>query len=223
MAEALLGLLAGMTEGATRQPTADEPIAQEPYDSDGDGISNYLETRVEQTDPYDPDTDGDGLSDGDEILDIRTDPHDPDTDDDGASDGVERTAGTDPWDSDSDDDGVSDGEEIEAGTDPNDPDDSFAPLPGCGGWGACFSIDGGSTSVYVEEISLAPALEGLLTLPEGSRSILRRGSTAGVGSELGGDDLRSILGVAGDTLFVLVPAAQRVGVTLDRPLLAPPL
>jgi hypothetical protein len=30
------------------------------------------------------------------------------------------------------------------------------------------------------------------------------------------------LGVAGDALFVVIPGGQRVGVTLDRPLLAPP-
>jgi hypothetical protein len=221
MADALLGLLTGMTS------------ARQPIDTDGDGLSNFMENNITQTDTDDPDTDGDGRSDGDEFYKDGTDPHNPDSDDDGLTDGEEHNGGTDPGDDDTDDDGLTDGEENAVGTDPLDADSDgdgipdgddttpFAPIPGCGGWGTCFSVDGGETSVYVEEISLAPALEGLLSLPDGSSAILPRGSAAGLGSELDGGDLRSILGVAGDTLFVVIPAGQRVGVTLDRPLLAP--
>jgi len=36
-------------------------------DSDGDGLTDYQETEIWGTDPYNPDTDGDGYSDFDEI------------------------------------------------------------------------------------------------------------------------------------------------------------
>lgn len=231
MAEGLVGLVKGMT--SDRQETSDRRT-QGPLDTDGDGLTDFDEKHATQTNPNNPDTDGDGRDDGDEIYPDFTDPHDPDSDDDGVSDGNEHIGGTDPNDDDTDNDGLTDGEEAERGTDPLDDDsdddgfgdaadaDPFAPIPGCGGWGTCFSTDGGETLVYVEEISLSPALEGLLSLPESSSAILPRGTAAGVGSEIDGGDLRSILGVAGDSLFVVIPAGQRVGVTLDRPLLAPP-
>ncbi len=69
-------------------------------DSDDDGLSDYEETNITQTDPLNWDTDGDGIGDADELIatggtwPIRTfsqesDPLDPDTDDDGLSDYVE--------------------------------------------------------------------------------------------------------------------------------------
>lgn len=38
-----------------------------PRDSDGDGLSDYLEQSRYETDPQNPDTDGDGFSDGQEV------------------------------------------------------------------------------------------------------------------------------------------------------------
>lgn len=93
-------------------------------DSDGDGLSDYDEIYVHETDPLDPDTDGDGLNDYDEINVHETDPLNEDTDDDGLSDGDEvNVHGTDPLNTDTDDDGLSDGDEVnDSGTDPLNPD-----------------------------------------------------------------------------------------------------
>jgi hypothetical protein len=225
MADALMGLLLGQTgAGGVRQGV----------DTDSDGLTDFVEEHVTQTDPFDPDTDSDGRSDGDEYYTDHTDPHDDDSDNDGVTDGVEHTAGTDPNDEDTDNDGATDGLEVATGTDPNNPDSDgdgildgddetpFAPVPGCGGWGTCFSLDGGDTLLYLTEIALAPSLEGLLRLPEDSTAILPRGTAAELGAELDGTDLRAILGVAGDALFVVIPAGQSVSMALGRPLLAPP-
>ena len=225
MADALMGLLLGQTgAGGVRQGV----------DTDSDGLSDFVEEQVTQTDPFDPDTDSDGRSDGDEYNTDHTDPHDDDSDNDGVTDGVEHTAGTDPNDEDTDNDGATDGLEVATGTDPNNPDSDgdgipdgdddtpFAPVPGCGGWGTCFSLDGGDTLLYLTDIALAPSLEGVLRLPEDSAAILPRGTVAGLGSELDGTSLRAILGVAGDELLVVVPAGQSVSLVLGRPLLAPP-
>ena len=43
-------------------------ISSTTYDSDGDGLPDYLERTVYHTDPYNPDTDGDGINDGDEVA-----------------------------------------------------------------------------------------------------------------------------------------------------------
>jgi len=66
-----------------------------PPDSDGDGLTDDLETLL-GTDPNDLDTDDDGISDGDEdanhngiVDDDETDPRKVDTDDDGIQDGTE--------------------------------------------------------------------------------------------------------------------------------------
>ncbi len=109
-------------------------------DSDGDGISDAVETET-GTDPLDDDTDDDGILDGNEDIDGdgrrdfltgETDPRVPDSDGDGVSDGVERgltqpegddtdpgmfeadtdpTTTTDPTNPDTDGDGLGDGEE----------------------------------------------------------------------------------------------------------------
>jgi large repetitive protein len=120
------------------------------YDADGDGLPNYVETRL-GTDPFSTDTDGDLLSDADENPDLddgyqgdvdennifepeqgdETDPTRADTDNDGLNDGLERFFGTDPFDGDSDGDGYKDGEEyvlriVEHGClDPAQPDSDF--------------------------------------------------------------------------------------------------
>ena len=94
------------------------------FDSDGDGLLDFDEVTVANTDPLDPDTDGDGHSDHEEVT-AGTDPLDAgdppmvpaddgtDTDNDGATDAEEILAGTDPADPDSDGDGVPDGLEIQ--------------------------------------------------------------------------------------------------------------
>jgi hypothetical protein len=88
-------------------------------DSDGDGLSDGDEVNIYGTDPLDADTDGDGLSDGDEVNIYGTDPLDADTDGDGLSDGDEISIyGTDPLNTDTDGDGVSDGDEVGLGSDP---------------------------------------------------------------------------------------------------------
>jgi outer membrane protein OmpA-like peptidoglycan-associated protein len=93
-------------------------------DTDGDGLNDYDEIFVYGTDPLNPDTDGDGLSDGDEVLVYGTDPLNPDTDGDGLSDGDEvNKYRTNPLSADTDGDGLNDYDEIYVyGTDPNNPD-----------------------------------------------------------------------------------------------------
>lgn len=93
-------------------------------DSDGDGLNDYDEIYVHETDPLNPDTDSDGLNDYDEINVHDTDPLNADTDGDGVSDGDEvNVYGTDPLNTDTDADGLTDGEEVnEYDTDPLNPD-----------------------------------------------------------------------------------------------------
>ncbi|HMP89954.1 MAG TPA: hypothetical protein PJ991_07125 [Kiritimatiellia bacterium] len=93
-------------------------------DSDGDGLSDYLELFVYGTNPFNPDTDGDGLTDWEEVMVYGTNPNVADTDGDGLTDGEEvNTYGTNPLLRDTDGDGFSDGWEVRVGTDPLDPDD----------------------------------------------------------------------------------------------------
>ncbi len=88
------GLTNGEEATAGTDPTLD--------DTDGDGLSDFIELRTTLTDPLDPDSDDDGLQDGDEIA-LQTDPHVPDTDGDGESDGAEvGAAPADPLDADDD-------------------------------------------------------------------------------------------------------------------------
>lgn len=93
-------------------------------DTDGDGLNDYDEIFRYETDPNNPDTDGDGLSDGDEVLVHGTDPLNPDTDGDGLSDGDEvNKYRTNPLNADTDGDGLNDYDEIYVHkTDPNNPD-----------------------------------------------------------------------------------------------------
>ena len=113
------------------------------YDSDGDGIPDWLEKfgwwdclgNVHTTDPNNPDTDGDGISDGEEAGEmivtadgkiffiIRSDPNSTDGDGDGISDVLELNEfGTDPLGRDSDHDGLTDSYELDNNTNPNNPD-----------------------------------------------------------------------------------------------------
>ena len=103
-------------------------------DSDGDGISNYLESLI-GTDKRNSDTDGDGLSDYFELNDVESNPliydslavgisdGDVDSDEDGLININEFTYGTDPKSVDTDSDKLSDSEEVFTyNTDPTDPD-----------------------------------------------------------------------------------------------------
>ncbi len=73
-----------------------EPAAQEPVDTDGDGLTDDEEANL-GTDPVNADTDGDGVQDGGEIN-AGTDPLLADTDGDGFTDGEELDLGSDPLD-----------------------------------------------------------------------------------------------------------------------------
>jgi hypothetical protein len=98
----------------TPSPTV---TAVEEVDSDGDGLTDELETAL-GTDSSLVDSDADGVSDTDE-LDFYA--LDPDTDGDGLEDAEELlTYGTNPLLGDTDGDDVSDGEESAAGSDPLD-------------------------------------------------------------------------------------------------------
>ena len=97
-------------------------------DDDNDGVINYIED-LYGTDKNKADTDGDGLSDYVEIADLGTDPLEGDTDnngildgdedcdEDGISNSEEIRLGSYPISNDSDYDGLKDSEELEIGTD----------------------------------------------------------------------------------------------------------
>lgn len=70
-------------------------IADQPLDSDGDGLSDEAEGEL-GTDPYKVDTDKDGLFDREEIKVYQTDPLNPDSDGDGSLDGEEVRKGDNP-------------------------------------------------------------------------------------------------------------------------------
>lgn len=65
------------------------------FDDDNDGINNTQELWI-STDPFKADTDGDGLSDYVEFNESKTNPLSADTDNDNLSDADERKNGTDP-------------------------------------------------------------------------------------------------------------------------------
>lgn len=99
-------------------------------DTDGDGISDYIEIVILGSDPNsalsgpDGDSDLDGLSNIKEIE-IGTNPGDDDTDCDGVADGEELNIATNPLDYDTDCDGASDGWEVANGTNPLVADQKF--------------------------------------------------------------------------------------------------
>jgi hypothetical protein len=106
-------------------------------DSDGDGLTDDVETTVHGTNPTVWDTDDDGVSDGAEIQ-SGTDPFTPnsgattstgvDSDSDGLADADETATGTDPFVADTDSDGWLDGNEVLLGSGPLDPS-SFPRTP----------------------------------------------------------------------------------------------
>ncbi|SFR97278.1 hypothetical protein SAMN05216559_1824 [Halomicrobium zhouii] len=99
-------------------------------DSDGDGLNDAFEVRLQGLDPLDADSDGDGVTDGAEDPDndtlsnereasLGTHPLHNDTDADGLPDGTEVDQyGTNATDPDTDGDGLSDSDELAVGTDP---------------------------------------------------------------------------------------------------------
>ena len=104
-------------------------------DTDGDGLSDYIEIVILGTSPLTPETtegvldvtldsDEDGLSNGEEIR-LGLDPGDDDTDCDLVKDAEELKLGTDPLNYDTDSDGASDGWEVSNGTNPLVAEDSF--------------------------------------------------------------------------------------------------
>ncbi len=142
---------AGEPDQSVPSPTV--PAAEE-TDSDGDGLTDALETAL-GVDPLLPDSDADGVSDSDEIDFYSTDALDPDTDDDGLDDAEELlTSGANPLLADTDGDDVSDGEEVTAGSDPLDASSMPAtptPIP---------------TLTPVPTPTLEPTLEPKLETPE---------------------------------------------------------
>jgi hypothetical protein len=96
-----------------------EPTPDDGTDTDGDGLTDRIETGgfrggngvFVTTDPNDIDTDGDGLEDGEEAGDLST-----------STFGDYFSTPTNPAYADPDDDGLDDSADMESGTDPNNPD-----------------------------------------------------------------------------------------------------
>jgi hypothetical protein len=115
-------------------------VADQPEDSDGDGLTDIEEARVHRTDSQLADTDLDGLNDGLEVNEYWTLPLIADTDGDGFLDGIEVRLGSDPTEADSypdpknsksddlDGDGISNSEELELGSNPQHVDSDFDGL-----------------------------------------------------------------------------------------------
>jgi hypothetical protein len=129
----------GEAEGPTENPGGF--LAQpQPLDSDGDGLPDWEEIYVYNTDPANPDSDGDGVDDGIEVA-LETDPNDNgDTPDPG--DVPSKTADTDG-------DGFADAYEVSVGSDPNNAA-SRPTLADVNGNGAVDNVD----AVIVYNISL---------------------------------------------------------------------
>jgi len=137
---------------ATTPPLAEVAPEDITTDTDGDGLTDYVETHGVYTgdratgyssDPAVPDTDGDGMTDADEIgspypaQDVNWDtetqgpvliyqvissPNNADGDGDGLVDPREFESGTEALVADGDRDGLNDNEELQWGTDPRRPD-----------------------------------------------------------------------------------------------------
>ncbi len=122
-------------------------------DTDGDGISDYLEN-LSGTDPDNADSDGDGLLDGEEDTNRNgwkdageTTGLNPDTDSDGMTDGWEVAYSLDPLSNDSgldpDEDGFTNLEEYTAGSDPVDSESipsSATPVPAVSPFGLVITL-----------------------------------------------------------------------------------
>ena len=109
-------------------------------DTDNDGLSDRDELDTYGTDPNSSDSDNDGLDDGDEINIHGTDPVNQDSDEDGLTDGDEiNIHNTNPTNDDTDGDELSDGDEIAIGTNPNNPDTDGDAMPD--GWEDTYGLD----------------------------------------------------------------------------------
>jgi hypothetical protein len=109
-------------------------------DSDDDGLTDGDEVNTHGTDPNKEDSDNDGLTDADEINIHGTDPNKEDTDNDGLTDSEEvNTYGTDPNNEDTDNDELQDGDEIAIGTNPNNPDTDADGMPD--GWEDAYGLN----------------------------------------------------------------------------------
>jgi hypothetical protein len=103
------------TSGFYRLWYSDQPTNDPDGDDfDGDGLSNWDEISLHQTNPLRWDSDGDGLNDFDEIFVHDTSPNAADYDADGLNDFEEViTHGSNPWLWDTDEDSLSDGAEVQ--------------------------------------------------------------------------------------------------------------
>jgi len=84
-----------MPAGETAATGTEEVTANEPLDSDQDGLTDEEEQQL-GTDPNSVDSDNDGLFDREEVKVYHTDPLNADTDGDGYLDGAEVKSGYDP-------------------------------------------------------------------------------------------------------------------------------
>ncbi|MEJ2729360.1 MAG: choice-of-anchor Q domain-containing protein [Deltaproteobacteria bacterium] len=129
-------------------------------DTDGDGLYDGEEVNTHETDPNDSDSDDDGLTDWDEVNTHGTDPNSEDTDNDGLTDFEElNTYNTDPNNEDSDGDELSDGDEIAIGTDPNNSDTDADGMPD--GWEDAYDLD-----PLTDDAGDDPDRDGLTNLDE---------------------------------------------------------
>jgi hypothetical protein len=113
-------------------PNADEQAfgsSPNDTDSDDDGLTDFEELAIYDTNPIAVDSDADGLGDADEVNEIGTNAARADSDFDGLNDGDEvNTYLTNPLDPDTDDGGRSDGDEVNVDfTDPLNPTDDVTP------------------------------------------------------------------------------------------------
>jgi hypothetical protein len=128
--------------------------------------------------------------------------------------------------------------EIARGTDPNNEDEcpgdygpdnrcgggrrqgqGFAPVPGCGPWGICFTSGPGETLFNVDQLlDLSATLSDFLRLGDQS-PLLSPWGTAGSGAPPSAARLLSVFAVVGDSILVVVPPGQEVQAVLHRPLL----
>lgn len=122
---AKLGFKSDSSERATNEKTTINLEATKFKDSDGDGLTDYLEIEIYHTNPNKKDTDDDGFNDNDEISlgfsPLSETKSKSDTDQDGLLNYQEIFVYfTDPNNKDTDGDGVFDGLEIVMGTNPLD-------------------------------------------------------------------------------------------------------